>query len=254
MPLAGFCATCGDSPGELALCSGCNITLFCGTRCEIASSSWHAVWCDAVSTYVASALRAASEGDPRAQLRAGLLLQHGLGVKEDAAEAVLWFNRAAANGNADALYELGRCHDEGRGVVCDVAAAALLYDRAARAGSVSAMVALGRCFECGRGVTLDVVAAAGLFQRVLASETEDAGALFDKARYYDLNLGVAVDKVQSALLYRSATQAGLAAQQRLRHCPRECEGGAADIATSFAGPQHVFDTVAAPMRLLCKGY
>src|SRR5580704_15228631 len=58
----------------------------------------------------------AEQGDPRAQLMLGIMLDDGAGVPHDFAEALRWFRWAADQGNAKAQSRVGRMYQLGRGV------------------------------------------------------------------------------------------------------------------------------------------
>ena len=50
------------------------------------------------------------------------MYDQGVGVPQDAAEAVAWYRRAAEQGDARAQYNLGGMYRKGRGVPQDAAA------------------------------------------------------------------------------------------------------------------------------------
>ena len=89
----------------------------------------------------------------------GGMYDQGLGVPQDAAEAVGWYRRAAEQGVARAQYNLGGMYREGRGVPQDAAGAVAWYRRAAEQGHVHAQYNLGGMYAEGRAVPPDAVEA-----------------------------------------------------------------------------------------------
>ena len=65
----------------------------------------------------------AEQGDSTAQFNLGVMYGTGLGVPQDATEAVRWYRLAADQGYADAQYNLGVSYDIGAGVPEDDAEA-----------------------------------------------------------------------------------------------------------------------------------
>lgn len=76
----------------------------------------------------------AEAGDAVAQNSLGALYDHGLGVTEDNAEAVRWYEMAAQQGLPLAMRNLGNQYATGHGVPFDLEAAKQWYERAAAAG------------------------------------------------------------------------------------------------------------------------
>ena len=103
--------------------------------------------------------RAAEQGDATAQSNLGAMYAEGLGVPQDAAEAVAWYRRAAEQGDARAQYNLGGMCREGRGVPQDAAGAVAWYRRAAEQGHTRAQYNLGVMYAEGLGVPPDAVEA-----------------------------------------------------------------------------------------------
>lgn len=76
----------------------------------------------------------ATDGDPEAQYRLGLSLEHGaLGRTKNVPEAVQWYRRAAATGNHRAMRALARIYEQGaEGVAADPAQASDWTKKAAQ--------------------------------------------------------------------------------------------------------------------------
>ena len=98
----------------------------------------------------------AEQGDANAQFNLGVCYANGLGVAEDATEAVKWFRKAAKQGSAAAQCNLGVCHANGLGVVKNVMESVKWYREAAEQGYATAQCNLGVCYENGQGVEEDV--------------------------------------------------------------------------------------------------
>lgn len=76
----------------------------------------------------------AEAGDPLAQNSLGALYDHGLGVTEDNAEAVRWYEMAAQQGMPLAMRNLGNQYATGHGVPYDIGLAQQWYEKAAALG------------------------------------------------------------------------------------------------------------------------
>ena len=87
-------------------------------------------------------LKAAEQGDAKAQCNLGVCYGNAEGVDRDAHEAVKWFRAAAEQGHAYAQYNLGLSYADGDGVEQDKAEAAKWYGKAAEQGYEAAKAAL----------------------------------------------------------------------------------------------------------------
>ena len=80
------------------------------------------------------------EKDYNAQYIIGEMYYNGLGVKEDHAEAMLWFRKAAEQGNGQAQFFVGYMYYNGLGVKKDHAEAMLWFRKAAKNGHIRARI------------------------------------------------------------------------------------------------------------------
>src|SRR5450759_299058 len=85
----------------------------------------------------------AEQGNADAQLKLGVMYDHGEGVRQDYKGAVKWFRLAADQGNADAQFYLGVMYDNGQGVPRDYKESVKWYQLAARQGNPYAQFNLG---------------------------------------------------------------------------------------------------------------
>ncbi len=102
-------------------------------------------------------LRAAGEGDPRAQLLVGLSyffgeFRDGSKVDQSYDEAERWLRLSANAGNGYAQWQLGGMYSEGIGVTAHQAEAARWFLAAAERGNAGARVNLAIFFLEGTGV------------------------------------------------------------------------------------------------------
>ena len=104
-------------------------------------------------------LKAAEQGDARAQFNLGVCYENGTGVDKDASEAVKWYRKAAEQGHTRAQCNLGWCYMNGVGVAKDAAEAVRWYRKAAEQGEAVAQYNLGECYENGAGIPRDTVKA-----------------------------------------------------------------------------------------------
>jgi TPR repeat protein len=78
--------------------------------------------------------------DPNAQYIIGEMYYYGLGVKEDYAEAAIWFRKAAEQGNPESQFVIGKMYYYGVGVKKDHAEAIIWFRKAASKGHIGARV------------------------------------------------------------------------------------------------------------------
>jgi TPR repeat protein len=78
--------------------------------------------------------------DSNAQYIIGEMYYNGFGVKEDHAEAAIWFRKAAEQGNPEAQYVIGQMYYNGLGVKEDHAEAIIWFRKAAKQGHIRARV------------------------------------------------------------------------------------------------------------------
>jgi TPR repeat protein len=98
---------------------------------------------------------ASENGDPKAQLLLGMMLETGSGLKRDLSKAVEHYKASSAQGNPDAMRNLADMLFLGIGVPRDREKARLLYGSAAEMGHEAASAALILILESGLGVPAD---------------------------------------------------------------------------------------------------
>jgi TPR repeat protein len=81
---------------------------------------------------------AAEQGDAGAQTMLSAMYFFGMGVPEDAAEALKWIRMAAEQGHANAQFNLGWMYANGKGVPLDYVKAENWFGKAADQGHVEA--------------------------------------------------------------------------------------------------------------------
>lgn len=116
--------------------------------------------------------KAAEQGHAKAQYRLGQIFETGLvahssesalkwmleknqSVKQDHAQAMIWYRRAAEQGLANAQFNLGRMYANHKVMGHDDTQAVIWYRKAAEQGHVGAQNNLGTMFYNGHGVTQD---------------------------------------------------------------------------------------------------
>lgn len=88
-------------------------------------------------------LKAASQGDVKAENSIGFMYDNGIGVRQDYVAAMRWYRRAADHRYAVAQYNVGLHYDSGLGVPRNLCDAQLWMRRAAAAGNKDAKTWLG---------------------------------------------------------------------------------------------------------------
>jgi TPR repeat protein len=139
--------------------------------------------------------RAAELGHAGAMTHLGQLNENGVGVPQDFANAKYWYEKAAALGNAASMNNLANLFRQGRGMVPNLAAAANWYLKAAQLGLPGAMNSLGELSEGGMGVPQNDQNAKSWYQKAADLGNADAmgnlGALFESGRGGPQNLETA---------------------------------------------------------------
>jgi len=100
-------------------------------------------------------LKAAEQGNVKAQFYMGKLYQWGKGIPRDNAAGVAWLQKAAKEEHAGAQVELAWAYSRGEGVTKDQKNAVEWFSRAAKQGNAEAQGAIGLCYAEGRGVIKD---------------------------------------------------------------------------------------------------
>jgi len=144
-------------------------------------------------------MAAAKKGDAAAQYRLGEMYDLGRGVKQDYAQAVLWYRAAAEQGHAPAQFALAEMYKNGDGVAKDVAEAVRWYRRAAQQGEPRAQLLLGVLYESGVGVPKDSAPAAEWYRR--SAEQGDPRAQLLLGNLYAVGQGVPRNAVVAYALY-----------------------------------------------------
>ena len=102
----------------------------------------------------------AHQGQADAQYHLAVLYDSGMGIPEDDAQAVAWYQRAAEQGHRMAQYNLALAYDNGAGVPVDHVYAIVWYRRAAAQGHSGAQYSLGVSYDIGEGQPQDNAKAA----------------------------------------------------------------------------------------------
>ena len=129
------------------------------------------------------------EGSASAQYLLAQMYYHGLGVKEDDAEAAIWFRKAAKQGNVDAQYILGTMYINGEGVQKDGAEAAIWFRKAAKQGHAEAKSLLTKMFnnDKGKWTSFDDFM---LWLLKATAQADDSDSQFELAEKYISGAGV----------------------------------------------------------------
>jgi TPR repeat protein len=159
--------------------------------------------------------KAAEQGLAMAQYNLGVCYKRGQGVPQDYAKAAEWYQKAAEQGHADAQNNLGNCYFNEDGVPQNYAKAVEWYQKAAEQGLADAQNNLGYCYFCGQGVQKDLSNAVMWYRK--AAEQGHAEAQYVLAYCYDFGLGAAQISSKAVEWYRKAAKQGNKyAQERLQ--------------------------------------
>jgi TPR repeat protein len=178
-------------------------------------------------------IKTAKQGMRFAQNRLGWMYQHGIGVHQNDAEAVKWYQKAAEKGYAQAQLHLGLMYENGKGVPRDSAEAAKWFRKAAEQsdeilapsrrekpdsssitdilkaaqhGLTFAQNSLGWLYQKGIGIPRDEAKALKWYKK--AADKGFAEAQFNLGSMYENGKGVPRDDVEAAKWYRKAAEQG----------------------------------------------
>jgi localization factor PodJL len=149
---------------------------------------------------------AAQNGDPGAQFEVAARFADAKGVKQDFAQALIWYQRAAQKGFVPAQYRLATLLERGVAGGADLPRAKLWYKRAAEQGNTKAMHNLAVIATSENPQKPDYLTAARLFTD--AAERGLADSQYNLAVLYDTGLGVGRDPMQAYKWYALAARSG----------------------------------------------
>lgn len=159
------------------------------------------------SAKVAQYLKAAEQGDIKAQLNLGVAYETGKGIVKDEAQAALWFQKAAEQGNPLAQDVLGYLYANGKGVVKNKEQAVIWYRKAAEQGNVNAQFNLALAYKNGIGVNKDEAQAVKWFGKAAIKGDAEAQTILGKIYEYGV-FGVKQNDLQAEAWYQKAAEQG----------------------------------------------
>jgi TPR repeat protein len=155
--------------------------------------------------------RAAIQGNAQAISLLALLYYLGDEIPQDYGKAREWYEQGAALGYADAQYGLGVMYAEGKGVPQDYGKAREWYEKAAAQGYAEAQSNLGLLYNLGYGVAQDYATARHWYE--LAAKQGNAGAQNNLGRLYFLAQGVPQNYTIARHWFEKAAAQGSAQSQ-----------------------------------------
>ena len=149
---------------------------------------------------------AAANGDASAQFEVASRFAEAKGVKQNFAQAAVWYQRAATRGLAQAQYRLGSLYERGLGVDRDPARARVWYARAAEQGNLKAMHNLAVLSAGSDHGAPDYTAASHWFGR--AAEHGLADSQYNLGVLHENGLGVQKSPMEAYKWYALAAAGG----------------------------------------------
>jgi localization factor PodJL len=150
--------------------------------------------------------QAAADGDARAQFEIAAIYSEDRTVKQDYAQALIWYERAAAQGFAPAQYRLGNLYEGGKGTEKNLEQARLWYQRAAEAGNRMSMHNLAALYAGGSLGKQEFASAAEWFEQAAMRGMTDSQ--FNLGMLYARGLGVTQDMEASFKWFSLAARSG----------------------------------------------
>ena len=159
------------------------------------------------SAKAAQYLKAAEQGDSKAQIDLGIAYENGKGVAKDEAQAALWFRKAAEQGDALAQDILGYLYANGKGVGMDKVQAVAWYRKAAEQGNVNAQFNLAMAYKNGIGLIKNEAEAVKWFGKAAMQGDAEAQTILGKIYEHGL-FGVKKNDLQAEAWYQKAAEQG----------------------------------------------
>jgi len=148
----------------------------------------------------ANTLKAAEQGDVKAQVNLGLMYDQGEVVPQNYQQAVIWYTKGAEQGDADAQANLGVMYKQGIGVTQDYQRALAWYTKAAEQGHAKAQVNLAVMYYEGQGVPQNY-GLAYVWSSLAAASGDEKGVINRELLIAKLTpKGLAEAQAQAALL------------------------------------------------------
>ncbi len=148
--------------------------------------------------------RGAADGNGKAMTYLGFLYERGIGVSQDYAMAIEWYQKGAANDDAQAMLYLGLLFENGLGVPKDYSKALEWYRKAADKGEEWAMRSIGQLYSNGVGVELDYAKAREWYEKSVASGDACGCAMTNLGWLYANGKGVPQDYAKAREWYEKA--------------------------------------------------
>jgi TPR repeat protein len=136
-------------------------------------------------------LAKAKAGNAEAQYQVGNAYNYGDKVRQDYAQALIWYRKGAEQGNADSQFQLGGMYHFGHGVPQDDGEAFNWIVKAAQQGHIDAEFYISTCYGAGWGVIPNDAKEVIWLRR--AAEQGDARSQFYLGHFYDAGRGVPRD-------------------------------------------------------------
>lgn len=151
-------------------------------------------------------LKYAKMGDPVAMNNVAYQYRYGVGVNQDMAEAIDWYNKAADAKNDIAMFELAKLYRTGEILSKNEKRALLLCRKSAEIGNVDAMVLLAEmCFN-GEGTYKNFYDA--FYWNFKAAKLGNSVAMTNLAFQYQMGVGVKKNFSEAVLWYEKAIECG----------------------------------------------
>lgn len=148
----------------------------------------------------------AENGNGWAMAQLGWAYLQGIGVRENATEAIKWYKRAAELGDSHSMHNLGIIYHNGKATRRNGPVAIEWYKKAIEAGNSAAFFSLGLVYFDGELVDRDPKAALSHFKQ--GADLGDPASMYMLALMYDQGDGVGRDRFQAADWLTSALDRG----------------------------------------------
>ena len=149
-------------------------------------------------------VKAAEDGNDKAQFYLGSLFYRGNIIRRDPAKAFFWMEEAAKRGNAEAQYTCGILYLNGDGVPANISKAFYWIYKSAERGHIQAQSRLGLFYLNGQGVHQDMERAFFWLQQ--AAEKGDTEAQYRLGAIYCRSEATADNKNRAFFWLRKAAE------------------------------------------------
>jgi len=151
-------------------------------------------------------LELAKSGHANSQYQLAVMLDSGVGLEEDHAQAAIWYQKAARKGHIEAQYNLAIAYATGEGIKLNMRKAIYWMKKSALSGNINSQYNLGLIYILGNGVAVNFEE--GMQWWKLAAKNGDSMAQYNLGMMYLEGKGVKSDVCEASRWWQMSAESG----------------------------------------------